>query len=93
MKKKILALMVCSVLLLSGGGSSTTYVDNNGVEKQAGFLPINDILVYESNTNIVYIDNYTYYGYHVYTPYYGGNGTLCKYNAETGSVEEIYVER
>lgn len=43
--------------------------------------------VIDPNTNIVYIDNTTSKNYHVYTPYYGENGKICKY--EDGRIIEI----
>ena len=48
---------------------------------------------YDQNTQIIYIESYTgrYETNTSYTPYYDGNGQLCKYNVETG--EWIPVEK
>lgn len=50
---------------------------------------INDLHVYDLNTHIVYIENYTYYGNNVYTPYYDQNGKTCKYDVESNKVIPI----
>ena len=44
-------------------------------------------LTVDRSTGIVYIDNYTAYDCHVYTPYYSSNGKLCKF--VDGKVVEI----
>lgn len=46
-------------------------------------------LYYDQMTRIVYIENNTYIGYDVYTPYYAPNGLPYKYNLETNIFEEI----
>jgi hypothetical protein len=49
----------------------------------------NTSLVYDANTKIVYMANYTYYGNYVYTAYIAENGLPYKYNTQTSSLEEI----
>ena len=86
--KRLLLAIICSAIFLSGCGDNTTYKDEYGA-KQVRFLDINDILVYDVNTSIVYIKNYTY-GFNItYTPYYSENGKVCKYNERTCIIEEL----
>ena len=50
---------------------------------------INDMYVYDIYTNIVYIDNYTYYGNMVYTTYYDKNGQICYYDVDSQTIKPV----
>ena len=54
-----------------------------------------ETLVYDSNTYIVYYyfkTQGTKYSGAYMCPYYSSNGNLCRYNIDTGKIEEIVKE-
>lgn len=85
--KRLLVAVICSVILFSGCGN-ITYTDEYGT-KDLGFIDINNTLVYDKNTFIVYFGNFTYNGHRICTPYYSTNGKLYRYNVKTCMIEEI----
>ena len=56
--------------------------------KLASFIEISDDLSYDEATRIVYIENYTGYGWAL-TAYYAPNGLPYRYNVETNTLEQI----
>lgn len=96
MRKKLLLFLIGCTLTIScvGCGSESVSVNvsnsENVLSNQFGqFVDIGGELVYDSATRIVYIENFTYCGHNVYTPYYAPNGFPYRYNPETNTFEEI----
>lgn len=80
----------------NGYSTYTTYLDANGsvilYDGQAiDFKPIeiNDVIVYDKNTKIVYYANYTSNGHYVYTVYYDKNCSVCYYDTEEKLVKPL----
>lgn len=69
--KRLLALAICGLLL-------TGCVDDENLESVEIENATFD-LVSDKDTGIIYIENHTYAGRSVYTPYYSKNGKLCRY--------------
>lgn len=98
----IIALTICVAFMLSGcGGKSYPEVVTEQETAQVAQEPvsvyangqlerINDRLVYDTDTRIVYY-NYTagggYVGYGYMSPYCGPNGHVCRY--DNGLIVEI----
>ena len=86
MKKAIVLIIFLSLLLIGCEAESSQPMIKNVSMEYSDFN-----LVVDSKTNIVYIDNaFDYEGGlpgHVYTPYYGKHGKLCKF--VDGKVVEI----
>lgn len=96
MKKKLLAGIIGLLLVSSCVGCGLEPVQVNVLNSDSlssnqfgTFLDIGDSLVYDKATRIVYMENYTYCGFNVYTPYYAPNGFPYRYNPETNMFEEI----
>lgn len=95
MKKILIIICMTFCLSLAGCGEATILnvrVDGDIQDDSPGMINICDRplrLVYDSMTRIVYIENRTYNGYYIYTPYYAPNGLPYKYNIETNAFEEI----
>lgn len=101
MKKKFLSYLIIGIFIfsLSGCGSETTSLqvnvsnNENLSSNQLGeFISIDNHLVYDVATKIVYVENYTYRGYDTYTPYYAPNGLPYKYDPKTNTFIEIDKE-
>ena len=84
------------VLVLALSGCSTVEKDDGlaKLSKRATLRNFSDAeithpeLVYDEETKIVYL--YRFGSYREYlSPYYSENGCLCRYNTETGEIEEI----
>lgn len=87
--KKI--IIVCLMLFLLVGCGNTE-INGTSVE----FVNINEDLVYDSYTKVVYIENYTYYGNMIYTPYYDTNGNIVIYDGKniefnTENINDLYI--
>lgn len=83
----IFLLTACSkseVIEINVSDNENIYSNHFGI-----FIEVGNNLVYDSATRIVYIDNFTYSGHSVYTPYYSSNGLPFRYNPETNTFEEI----
>lgn len=96
MKKKILVGLIGCMLTFYLVGCSSEPIqvnvsnnDNISSNQFGKFVDIGRNLVYDSATRIVYIEDYTSYGYMVRCPYYAPNGLPYKYNPETNTFEEI----
>lgn len=100
--KKIISLFILSLFImlnLSSCGASPIYVNtNNGENSQTnkigtfiniGIIGSGDYLCYDEMTQIVYLNQVTYNGYNIYTPYYAPNGLPYRYNPITNTFEEI----
>lgn len=93
--KKAICLFVISCLFLTGCEGSDVEVTPTVNTVQMEYSDFN--LVTDEKTGIVYIDNTIRTGaddnfnftdrWHIYTPYYGKNGRLCKF--VDGKVVEI----
>lgn len=82
----IFSLTACSEQTVQVNVSNSENISSNQFGK---FIDIGNNLVYDTATRIVYVENYTYYGNDVYTPYYAPNGLPYRYNPETNTFEEI----
>lgn len=82
MKKIILiTVLVCTIIFtVCGCGGNSEVITNDGHSIEAIDLITNDGLVYDTNTRIVYIRQYTYgINCTIYTPYFSENGLLYRY--------------
>lgn len=83
MKKKILATIMITVIAFSmvRCSSSGEVIDTITTERYSisSKTFTEGDLVYDTNTRIVYIENYTYNGNFVYTPYLSSNGLPYRY--------------
>lgn len=92
MKKKIIiGLMVaaigCSFVGCEESGSNQEYTNEEGVKVSSTLEKINNNLVYDRSTHIVYYKHYSdyeHYSYAYMSPYISKDGTYCKY--EDGKV-------
>jgi len=97
--RKLIIILITILLILGLSSCSSTNL-NVAIEGEVnpnptGFVEICNspiILVYDSMTNIIYIENSTYAGGEVYTPYYAPNGLPYRYNPEKNLFEEIKSE-
>lgn len=80
MKKIIVIAVLCGIFLLTGCTDNTKL-------KSVKIENTTFNLVSDNNTGIIYIENYTYKGHLVYTPYYSKNGKLCRY--DNGKIVEV----
>lgn len=100
----IVIALACAfaALFLSGCGTEPTYPEvvteqeaaqvqeQNSVYANGKLSPINERLVYDADTHIVYYKFNSgggYIGYGYMSPYYGPNGHLCRY--DNGMIVEI----
>ena len=95
MKKKILVGLIGCMLEFSLVGCSSEPIkvnvsnnDNISSNQFGKFVDIGSDFVYDSATRIVYIEDYTSYGYMVHCPYYASNGLPYRYNPETNTFEQ-----
>lgn len=91
-KNLALVLLLCMCLFILSGCEEKTATmggETVSISDLEVYLPIPNTtdLVYNKTTHIVYIENFTYAGNYVYTPYYASNGTPYRYNIETGVLE------
>lgn len=92
--KKVLVASIIFALLLTGCTINDSYVQASPSVTSVQLEYSDFDLIVDGKTNIVYIDNIVKYyddGFakisHIYTPYYGKNGKLCKF--VDGKVVEI----
>lgn len=94
MKKKIIiGLMVAAIGCSFVGcvdeesGGNQEYINEEGVKVSSTLKKINNNLVYDRSTHIVYYKHYSDYKYYTYaymSPYISKDGTYCKY--ENGKI-------
>jgi hypothetical protein len=93
MKKKIIliAIMVHIIITMAGCGcnSNTEVIQNDGRSITAINISATETLVYDTNTRIVYIEQYTYSGNYIYTPYLSENGLY--YRFIDGELVEVVI--
>ena len=88
MNKKVIALMMISLLMLNGCNANIRQVPGIG---NISLIKINKYMYYDSSTYIVYWWNGEFYANQAIapSPYYSSNGLLCKYDKNTNSIIEI----
>ena len=89
MKKRLIVLLIMGVLMfgLAGCGNAKDYGNVGG--QSVNFVEVpNSKLIYDTNTNIVYISFHTYQD-RGYSAYLAPNGLPYKYNVKTNKLEEI----
>lgn len=85
MKKFILIISLLFTLLVSmtsctsSNSSNVETIGNDGREIYSVDITAQEKLIYDANTKIVYISQYTYNGNYIYTPYLSKNGFPYKY--------------
>lgn len=84
----IVTAFIFVLMLKLNGGNCKTYQLN-----KLEFVQISsggkDVLCYDKETKIVYIESAGYEMYSSRTPYLSASGNLYKYNIETKALEEI----
>ena len=83
MKKIILIVTLIITIAFTACGckaeNKTELIENNGRSIYSVDILQDEILIYDINTKIVYICQYTYSGNYIYTPYLSENGFPYKY--------------
>ena len=75
----ITMLMLTIVSMVGCGDNNREIVANDGRSIYAENICKKELLIYDTDTNIVYIKQYTYSGNYIYTLYLSENGLPYKY--------------
>jgi len=100
MKRTITSIILVIIFVTSLVGCTTPAETETSVDEevQSSFIAINkekyqtEFLVYDSQTYIVYYymnSSYVKKSSAYLCPYYSANGNLCRFNPDTGAIEEI----
>lgn len=75
----MLMLIIVSMVGCGDNNNNQEIIANDGRSIYAENICKNELLIYDTDTNIVYIKQYTYFDNYIYTLYLSENGLPYKY--------------